>query len=70
MTVINAWGEAFGLNKYDSENDCQLCKSRDYSTFLLNPGIVAILFREDWHASGQQSSESKEIFKVVVKVAI
>lgn len=63
-------GEVFDLNNYDSDKDCQLCKSNSYSTFLLKPGITAILYPEDWHAPGQQSSQPARIQKIVVKVAI
>jgi biofilm protein TabA len=63
-------GDVFDLNEYSSENDCQLCKSNSYSSFILKPGIASILYPEDWHAPGQQSNQPKNIKKIVVKVAI
>ena len=58
------------LNEYSSENDCQLCKSNSSSTFILKPGVAAILYPEDWHAPGQHSNRPENVLKVVVKVAI
>lgn len=63
-------GTVSDLGAYSDENDCQLCKSKQYSRFLISPGTAAILFPEDWHAPGQQSADAKDIYKVVVKVAI
>lgn len=62
--------EVADLNEYSSENDCQLCKSQNYSTFLIQPGTAAIFYPEDWHAPGQQSVQPEQVFKVVVKVVI
>lgn len=62
--------EVSDLNEYSSENDCQLCKSEEFSTFLIQPGTAAILYPEDWHAPGQQSSSPETIYKIVVKVAV
>ncbi|NQU54777.1 MAG: YhcH/YjgK/YiaL family protein [Bacteroidetes bacterium] len=58
------------LGDYDNQNDCQLCQSELFSSFLLTPGTVSILYPEDWHASGQQSIQPEKILKIVVKAAI
>ena len=63
-------GSVTNRGDYDEENDCLLCRSKSYSTIRLTPGIVAILFPEDWHAPGQQSVQTEEVLKVVMKVAL
>jgi len=69
-SILVTSGKVSDLNEYSSENDCQLCKSQDYSTFLIQSGTAAILYPEDWHAPGQQSSNPETNYKIVVKVAV
>lgn len=58
------------IGEYDENNDCQLCESELYSSFLMIPGYVSVLFPEDWHSPGRKNHKISKVKKVVVKVAI
>jgi YhcH/YjgK/YiaL family protein len=58
------------LQDYSEENDCELGVGDSYSSFLLVSGVAAILFPEDWHAPGQFSTQTKQVEKVVIKIAV
>ncbi len=62
--------EITNVGSYDETNDYQLCESEIYSSFMMTPGYVSVLYPKDWHAPGRQSRQVKTIKKIVVKVAV
>ena len=45
-------------------------ESELYSSFLMIPGYVSVLFPKDWHSPGRKNLSISKVKKVVVKVAI
>ncbi len=55
---------------YDESRDCRFYRAADSTLLALKPGMFAVFFPQDGHATGLHRVESAKLRKIVVKVPL